>query len=94
MRVACTPDRLQKELGRSDTEAEHQRRRGSKEEPVVARAQLAREPRPRDSCPAGDLEEDAALLAEHDLAIVERTGDAPEPEVSHGFGERNTVMVA
>ncbi len=85
-RVGGCADRLQQHLGRRNAERERERAVAVVgEEPVVPRAQVAREPeQQRLVARARDLEERAVLLAQRDLTVVAEPRHEREREV----GER------
>ena len=93
-RVVRAADRLKQDLERRDAETEDE---GAVpvvgEEPVVAGAQRPGEAeQQRLVAGARDLEEHLALLAERDLAVVDRAGDASEAVVGERFVERHVPV--
>ena len=88
-RVVRAADRLEQDLQRRHAETEDQSAVPVVgEEPVVAGAQRAGEAEQQRLVPgARDLEEDLALLAERNLAVVDRARDAGEAVVGERFGE-------
>src|SRR4029450_5988590 len=92
--VVRAADRLKQDLERRDAETKDE---GTvpvvREEPVVAGAQRPGEAeQQRLVAGARDLEEHLALLAERDLAVVDRARDASEAMISERFLERQIPM--